>query len=217
MLGACDEVRYNGVYFPGLWLGYIRYGAAVTARVSPQRHDYWIHLPLHGSMEFSQRGKRVQCDRRRGMISSPTDVNVVRSDSGAARLSIAIRGDALERHLSLLLDDAPQAPLAFEAELGLEDGYGRSLAVMLRCAAAELARDDCAPRERGAVALGLRARRPLLERVSPALRRVAFAHAGEGEKRITSVFRSRMTAAGALTDVRPPAETCAAKIEREVR
>jgi AraC-like DNA-binding protein len=135
------EVHYNGVYFPGMWLGYIRYGAAVTARVSPQRHDYWIHLPLHGAMECSQRGRRVQCDRRRGMISSPSEVNVVRSDSGAARLSVAIRGDALERHLSLLLGDAPQVPLAFDAEIGLEAGYGRSLAVMLRCAAAELARD----------------------------------------------------------------------------
>ena len=29
------EVRYNGVYLPRLWLGYIRYGASVSSRVSP--------------------------------------------------------------------------------------------------------------------------------------------------------------------------------------
>jgi AraC-like DNA-binding protein len=136
--GAEDfEVRYNGVYFPGMWLGYIRYGTAVTARVSPVRHDFWIQIPLEGRLASSL---GVECDRTRGVISSPVDVHVMRTASQTARLSVSIHGDALARQLAILLEDAPQAPLEFRAEVGLEHGYGRSLARVLRCAALELER-----------------------------------------------------------------------------
>jgi AraC-like DNA-binding protein len=138
--GSVDgfEVRYNGIYFPGMWLGYIGYGAEVTARISPQGHNYWIHIPLHGRLESSL---GVLCDRCRGVISSPIDVHVLRSEWGAARLSVCIRSEALTRQLGVLLGDEPQAPLEFSAEIGLEQGYGRGLARMLRCAAADLERD----------------------------------------------------------------------------
>ena len=132
------EVRYNGIYFPGMWLGYIRYGAAVTARISPQRHDYWIQIPLRGRLESSVAG---QCDRRHGIINSPVDVHVLRAEPEAARLSVCIHGDALTRQLAVLLGNTPGAPLQFCARIDLEHGYGRSLARVLRCAAVELERD----------------------------------------------------------------------------
>ena len=132
------EVRYNGVYFPGMWLGYIDYGTAVTARISPTRHDFWLQIPLQGRMESSL---GVQCDRRRGVISSPVDVHVVRTEAQMARLTVCIQSDALARHLALLLDDAPQAPLEFQPAIDLEQGYGRSLARVLRCAALDFERE----------------------------------------------------------------------------
>jgi AraC-like DNA-binding protein len=132
------EVRYNGIYFPGMWLGYIGYGAAVTARISPLRRDYWIQIPLHGRLESSL---GVQCDRRHGVISSPVGVHVLRTDPGAARLSVCIQGDALMRHLAVLLGDTPQRPLEFSADVDLDQGYGRGLARVLRCAAVDLERD----------------------------------------------------------------------------
>jgi AraC-like DNA-binding protein len=132
------EVRYNGVYFPGMWLGYIHYGVGVTARISPLRDDFWIQIPLQGHLASSL---GVQCDRTRGVISSPVDVHIVKSEQPTARLSVSIHGDALTRQLALLLDDLPVAPLQFRPEIELGQGYGRSLARVLRCAALELERD----------------------------------------------------------------------------
>jgi AraC-like DNA-binding protein len=132
------EVRYAGVYFPGMWLGTIHYGAGVTARVSPLRDDFWIQIPLQGRLASSL---GVQCDRTRGVISSPVDVHVLRSEPQSARLSVSIHGDALVRQLAVLLDDLPVAPLQFRPEIELEQGYGRSLARVLRCTALELERD----------------------------------------------------------------------------
>jgi AraC-like DNA-binding protein len=132
------EVQYNGVYFPGMWVGYIRYGSDVTARVSPQRHDYWIHIPLHGQLESSLGGR---FDRGHGIVSSPVGVHTLRSGWGAARLSVSIRAEALTRQLAVLLDDAPRAPLQFSSAIDLDHGYGRSLMRMLRCAATDLERD----------------------------------------------------------------------------
>jgi AraC-like DNA-binding protein len=129
------EVRYNGVYFPGLWLGYIRYGAAVTTRVLLERQDYWIQLPLRGHLSSSF---GVECDRRRGVISPPAEVHVLRSDAEAERLSVCIHADALMRQLGALLDDAPQVPVRFSAAIDLEHGHGRALARVVRCAAVEL-------------------------------------------------------------------------------
>jgi AraC-like DNA-binding protein len=132
------EVRYNGVYFPGMWLGYIHYGVGVTARISPLRDDFWIQIPLQGHLASSL---GVQCDRTRGVISSPVDVHVVKTEPQTARLSVSIHGDALNRQLALLLGDLPVAPLQFRPEIELGTGYGRSLARVLRCAALDLERD----------------------------------------------------------------------------
>jgi AraC-like DNA-binding protein len=135
---ASFDVRYNGIYLPGMWLGYIEYGAAVTARISPRRGDYWAHFPLQGRLESSMGGHQVECDSRRGVITSPRETHVVRSEAHAARLSISINGEALTGQLAALLDDAPSAPLEFAAGISLETGHGRSLSHALRCAVAEL-------------------------------------------------------------------------------
>jgi AraC-like DNA-binding protein len=137
---AAFEVHFNGVYLPGVWLGYISYGSAVTARVLPSRGDFWVHIPLHGVLQSTVGRQRVEGDAARGVLTSPCDVNVVRSAPGTARLSLCIKGDALTRHLEMLIDRPAQAPLEFAPEIDLRGGFGLCLAGMLRGAAADL---DC--------------------------------------------------------------------------
>jgi len=66
----------------------------------------------------------------------------VRSESGAARLSIQLQRDAVAQHLAALLGTAPDAPLEFAPLLSLRQGHGRSLARFVRLAFAELERPD---------------------------------------------------------------------------
>jgi AraC-like DNA-binding protein len=136
------DVRYNGVYLPGIWLGYIEYGAAVTVGVSPRRGDYWVHLPVRGAFASAMGGLVTECNPRRGVIASPRDMHVIRSRPGAARLSLSIHGDALAAQLAALLGDVPGAALEFMPGVSLEAGYGRSLGQALYAAAVELERSD---------------------------------------------------------------------------
>jgi len=135
---AAFEVRYNGLYMPTVWLGYMGYGSAVTSRYSPVRGDCWIQLPLHGSFESSFGRQRLPCNPRVGVITPAGAPHEMRCAGNAARLGLAIDGQALMAHLATLLDEAPVAPLRFEAALSLEHGFGRSLARIVRCVVNEL-------------------------------------------------------------------------------
>jgi len=139
---AAFDVRYNGIYLPRIWLGYIEYGAAVTARVSPRRGDYWVHLPLRGGFESIMGGRSTECDSRRGAVASPRDTHVIHSRSGAARLSLAINGAALTAHLAALLGNAAEAPLEFAPCLSLEVPCGGELGQAIRAAAMALEHGD---------------------------------------------------------------------------
>ena len=136
------DVRYNGVYLPGMWLGYIEYGAAVTARVSPRRGDYWLHIPVRGRFESAMGGAVTDCHPRRGVVASPRETHIVRSRPGAARLSLSINGEVLAGQLAALLGDAPGAPAEFLPSVSLDSGYGASLVQALHAAVAGLERDD---------------------------------------------------------------------------
>jgi AraC-like DNA-binding protein len=137
------EVRYNGIYLPEMWLGYIAYGdSAVRVKVLPERGDYWLQILLHGGLECSLGSSRMQCDRRRGVVTSPGELHLLRAEPGAARLSVCIQGPAMRRHLASMLADEPAAPLRFAPEIRLDEGRGRNLARVLRCAAAEFESGD---------------------------------------------------------------------------
>ena len=45
------DFRINGVYLPGLFIGYIQYGPPARVRAGPARDDYWIQLPMCGRIE----------------------------------------------------------------------------------------------------------------------------------------------------------------------
>src|SRR4029453_16569274 len=47
------DVRVNGVYLPNMYLGYLQYGVQAVVRAAPTRSDYWVHLPIRGSLDAS--------------------------------------------------------------------------------------------------------------------------------------------------------------------
>lgn len=133
------EVRYNGVYLPRLWLGYIRYGASVSSRVASARGDYWVHFPMHGRLAVLSGSRRLEYDPRLAALTSPPDEHTLSFGAQSARLCLSIHGDALMRHLADLLEDAPREPLRLAPALDLEAGFGGGFVRLLQA----VARDYC--------------------------------------------------------------------------
>jgi len=151
-------VRVNGLYLANLWFGYVEFGLGAALRLSPHSSsfrgvdqkknggpapgplplgDYYLHIPLRGQIEAEISGQVIDCSRTRGVVISPGVEQVVRTRPDTARLSLSIRGDALNRHLAALLGGAPAKPLRFDPAVQLQDKHGRSLADMLRWTAGD--------------------------------------------------------------------------------
>jgi AraC-like DNA-binding protein len=144
------EISVNGLYLSSLWFGYVaNEGTGVALRMSAHSSsfravdrgkaaadkplgDYYIHVPLRGGIAAQTSGRIVEGNPAQGVAISPGREQVVSSQPGTARLSVSIRGDALNRQLAALLGGEPAHALRFEPELGLEERHGRSLAGMLR-------------------------------------------------------------------------------------
>ncbi|MGQ0656359.1 MAG: AraC family transcriptional regulator [Betaproteobacteria bacterium] len=125
------DARYNGVYLPSLWFGYLRYGTEVALRVLPARRDYWVHFPIDGCMETVTERGMSEYEPRRAAVTSPVEIYTLRTGSRTSRLSICLPGDALTRHLAALLDDAPCAPLEFADSIELDEGFGLGFSRLL--------------------------------------------------------------------------------------
>ena len=137
------DVRINGIYLPGMYLGYIQYGPPVEVR-AVQRDDYWIQLPIRGQLQVVSGKASVTCDARRAGIASPTrqDYYLVRSNSGCAGIRLSLFQHALSEQLAVLLGEPPRAALDFAPDIDLTCGYGRSLAAYLRMVVADLEHGD---------------------------------------------------------------------------
>jgi hypothetical protein len=138
------DVRVNGVYLPNMYLGYLQYGVQAVVRAAPTRKDYWIHLPIRGSLTAEFGSDNIVCNARRAAIMSPTrhNYNSMRLDARCARVHIYFHQDALLRQLTALLGEPMDQPVEFEPTLALTSGYGRSLASYLLAAVADLERPD---------------------------------------------------------------------------
>jgi len=144
------DLRVNGLYLTNLWFGYVaNEGTGVALRLSPGSSsfravdhggaagdrtlgDYYLHVPLQGRIEAAVPGGVIECSPAQGVAISPGREQIVRSQPGTARLSVSIRGDALNRQLAALLGGAPAQTLRFEPAVRLAERHGRSLAGMLR-------------------------------------------------------------------------------------
>ena len=136
------DVHINGIYLPSMYLGHLRYGRALAIKATPQRSDYWLQFATHRRFEIDVARERLGCDARTGAVLSPDRENVVRPESGSARLAVAISRDALVRVLCALLGRPVTEPLQFEPSIDLERGYGRSLARYIRAAVEDVEDDD---------------------------------------------------------------------------
>ena len=125
------DAKYNGVYLPSLWFGYLRYGAGVTLRVLPARRDHWIHFPIDGRIEIATEGRLSEYDPTRAAVTSPVEIYTVKSGPQTSRLSVFLHGDALTRHLAALLNDAADAPLEFADSIDLQGGFGPGFSRLL--------------------------------------------------------------------------------------
>jgi AraC-like DNA-binding protein len=150
-LGSSVDVRLNALFLPAQWVAYLKYGAAARFRLSrssspwlgrePGRNQlpavYWVHFTLQGSLQAVVRGQVFDGNEHRGIVLSPVGDKVLHTSADNARLSLAVREEALNRHLAALLGEEPREPLEFAAAIGAASGHGRRLAGILHWAAAE--------------------------------------------------------------------------------
>jgi AraC-binding-like domain len=145
------DVRLNALFLPAQWVAYLNYGAAARLRLSPDSSPwlardperkqlpavYWVHFSLQGRLQAVIRGQAFDGDEYRGIVLSPAGHKILHTSANNARLSLAVREEALNRHLAALLGFAPRDPLEFAPAIGAASGHGRRLAGMLHWAAAE--------------------------------------------------------------------------------
>ena len=134
------DVRINGVYLPGIYVGYVQYGAEAENRTKPARDDYWLQLPLQEQIEFGVGGQSFQCGPERAAVSSPTHELVIRSQGTGARLNVSLTAAALKRRLAGLLGEQPVAPLELAPVMDLTRGYGVSVAQQVHLAVRDFQR-----------------------------------------------------------------------------
>jgi AraC-like DNA-binding protein len=136
------DFRVNGVYLPGIYIGYTQYGKAATIQATPERTDYWFLLPVYGCLEATARGQIVECDPRRGVLTDPSRTGqLVRSQAGCGRLNVILTEKAVRRQLSALLGEPVQTSPDFAPAIDVARGYGRSFANYLRLAIADFEQD----------------------------------------------------------------------------
>ena len=76
-----------------MYLGYLQYGVKAMVRAAPARNDYWVQLPISGSLDARFGGDDIACSPRRAVVLSPTrdDYYSMRTDAGSARIHLCIK------------------------------------------------------------------------------------------------------------------------------
>jgi AraC-like DNA-binding protein len=136
------DIRVNGCYLPGMYLGYTQYGAPVTVHAKHDCADYWLILPTRGRLEARVAGRNVACDPRRAVLTHPRrSGHVIASELGCGRLNVVLTETAVAAQLVALLGQPIAAAPEFAPELDVTAGYGRGLAGFLRLAIADFEQD----------------------------------------------------------------------------
>jgi len=139
------DLQINGIYLPGLYVGYIQYGSPAEIRAGPTRTDYWLQLPIREQIEFTVARQCIVCDPGRAAVSSPTNGLLIRTQGSGARYNISLTAAALTRQLAALLGTTPPLPLEFAPSMDLTVGYGRSLAQCVHLAVMDFERAGSMP------------------------------------------------------------------------
>jgi AraC-like DNA-binding protein len=139
------DLRINGVYLPGAYVGYYQYGAPIVARSNAHRHDYWINFPLDETISATIGTETLTCNPRQGFVASPTLPYVVRTRGRGARVHVQVTEERLNRQLAALLGEVPSGPVVFAPSMDLTRGYGRCLAMYVGLAISDLEAGDALP------------------------------------------------------------------------
>ena len=132
------DMRINGVFLPGMYLGYLRFGATAEIRTNPSLDLYRFATPIRGRLEAAFSNDNVSSGPGRAILMSPTRIRLVRSERGLAGLNIFVEGSALRRRLAVLLGEPPKGDLEFAPIVDLGQGYGQSLQHYARSAMTDL-------------------------------------------------------------------------------
>jgi len=129
----------SAVYLPNSYLGYIQYGSAVTVRVPADRRrdDYFIHFPLRGQAEVTNRAGSVVCGPGQAVISSPAG-HLMRSEAASTRITLSLTAAAVTGQIAALLGEVPRQPLEFTPTADLTSPAGRRIDRQVRLAIADL-------------------------------------------------------------------------------
>jgi AraC-like DNA-binding protein len=131
-------------YLPGILIGCIHYGAAVSAGVrhDRQKDDFWVHFPLRGNSEMVSKAGSLPCNPRRAVVV-PAQGHVLRSEAGSERVTLSVTKATAMNQLEALLGEVPARRLEFLPEFDLEAPYARRLRRQMHLAIADL--DDAGP------------------------------------------------------------------------
>jgi AraC-like DNA-binding protein len=156
---ASPLLRVNGLFLRSVWFGYVSFeGAAVALRLAADSSsfraldgrkaslrpsaallgDYYLHLPIRGAFNVAVRGRVVDGTPASGIITSPGPEQTMLAEPDAARLSVSIRGAALNAHLAALLGETPRLPVRFAPQINLDGPRARGFANILRSTALDL-------------------------------------------------------------------------------
>jgi AraC-like DNA-binding protein len=124
-------MRVNGVYLPGMFIGYTQYGRAATIQATPSA----LITGFSSRFEATVRKDKVDCDTGRGVLTDPSRTGqLVRSQTGCGRLNIILTEVAVRRQLAALLGTSVVAAPDLTPSIDVAQGYGRSFAGYLRLA-----------------------------------------------------------------------------------
>src|SRR5438477_6666180 len=62
------DLHINGVYLPGVYIGYFCYGRAVELRALPARTDYWFQLSTQRRFAIDIGRRRLVCDEHQAAV-----------------------------------------------------------------------------------------------------------------------------------------------------
>jgi AraC-like DNA-binding protein len=141
--GALDIVS-RVAYLPGIFIGCIRYGAAVSAGGRPdrQKDDFWVHFPLRGNSEMVSRAGSLPCNPTRAVVISAYG-HFLRSEAGSERVTLSVSKATAMTQLEALLGDVPSRRLEFLPEFDLTAVHARRLRRQMHLVIADL--DEAGP------------------------------------------------------------------------
>ena len=136
------DARINGVYLPGVYVGYAQYGdASVVLHPGRERADHWVQLPLRGHIEAVVGRDSIDCGPTVAVIASPARERCrLSSEANSTRIQLALTNAAVRKHLAALLGEPPERPIDFAPSIDLTTSYGQSFARYVLMAVADLER-----------------------------------------------------------------------------